>query len=394
MKYVSKVYTRFIELFAEKPLLVRSPGRVNLLGEHTDYNQGFVLPAAIDKAIYFALTPREDRTCRIVALDLEDEYQFSIDDLRSSPKGWPNYLMGVVDQLVKGRYRFKGFNCVFGGDIPLGAGLSSSAAIEAGLLFALNVLFELKIEDMTIVKLAQKAENDFVGVRCGIMDQFINVFGESGNVLRIDCRSLEYKYFPFQHPDVAIVLFDTRVSHSLASSEYNTRRSECSAGVDVIQQKYVHVTHLRDVSREMLEACKPQLSSTVYMRCKYVVEENERVEKACAVLEKVDLHSFGRFMYDTHDGLSRDYEVSCKELDFLVQSVRSYADVYGARMMGGGFGGCTINLIEKQCVESIAQDVSRKYKNEFNIDIHTYVTSISSGTSIITINEKELTSIT
>jgi galactokinase len=318
---------------------------------------------------------------------MNDEYQFSFDDLQFTQKGWPNYLMGIVDQFMKARYRIRGFNCVFGGDIPIGAGLSSSAALEAGLAFALNTLFDLRIEDLSLVKLAQAAENEFVGVRCGIMDQYINIFGEQDKVLRIDCRSLEYKYYPFAHPNVSIVLFDTHVSHSLASSEYNRRREECGEGVAIIKKMCPEVSSLRDVSIDMLEKCKSLMNSTIYRRCKYVVEENDRVLKACKELEKGDLKAFGAFMNQTHVGLSRDYEVSCKELDFLITLVKDNPQVYGSRMMGGGFGGCTINLIENSGIEEISTYAAKKYKQAFNIDLKTYVTSIGSGTNIIAVNE-------
>jgi galactokinase len=387
MNTVNRVEEKFKERFAEQPFLVRSPGRVNLIGEHTDYNLGYVLPAAIDKAIYFAITPRNDRLCNILALDMDDEYKFTLDDLQFTPKGWPNYLMGVVDQFINAHYRIRGFNCVFGGDIPIGAGLSSSAAIEAGLAFALNKLFDLRIEDLSLVKLAQAAENEFVGVRCGIMDQYINIFGEQDKVLRIDCKSLEYKYYPFAHPDVSIVLFDTYVFHSLASSEYNRRREECSEGVSVIRRCCPEVVSLRDVSVDLIEKSKPFMNPTIYRRCKYVVEENDRVLKACKELERGNLKAFGAFMNQTHEGLKRDYEVSCKELDFLKTVVEDKPQVYGSRMMGGGFGGCTINLIENDGIEEISTYVAEKYRQEFNIDLKTYITSIGSGTNIITVNE-------
>jgi galactokinase len=385
MSLVQSVSALFQEKFKEQPLLFRSPGRVNLLGEHTDYTMGYVLPAAIDKAIYFAITPRSDRQCTVYAMDMNDEHEFSLDDLPSSKKGWPNYLMGVVDQFVKAKYTIGGFNCVFGGDIPIGAGMSSSAALEAGLAFALNSIFELHIDKLSLVKLAQKAENEFVGVQCGIMDQYINIFGAQDNVLRIDCRSLEYKYYPFAFSAISLVLFDTRVSHSLASSEYNRRREECSEGAWIIKNKYPDVISLRDVSLDMMQTCKDKMNSTIYQRCKYVVEENDRVLRACTELEQGNLKAFGVYMNQTHEGLSRDYEVSCAELDSLVELVKDNPYVYGSRMMGGGFGGCTINLIEKNHVEQIRQTVAEKYKQKFNIDLKAYITTIGSGTSVITV---------
>jgi galactokinase len=383
MKLAELVEAKFQQLFHEQPTLVRSPGRVNLIGEHTDYNMGFVLPASINKAIYFAIRPREDKECRIFALDMNDEFHFAIDKLHPSPKVWPNYIMGVVEQLCKARNKFRGFDCVFGGDIPIGAGLSSSAAIEAGLAFALNYLFELKIDDMDLVKLAQKAENEFVGVRCGIMDQYINIFGERANVLRIDCRSLEYKYYPFDYHNVSIVLFNTGVSHSLASSEYNKRREECSAGVEIVRKSYPAVTHLRDVTMEMLNACKSEMSETIYRRCKFVVEEDNRLLNACVALDQKDLKSFGKLMYQAHEGLSKEYEVSCPELDFLVEMARCEPKIYGSRMMGGGFGGCTINLIENDEIQQIGANFAEEYGQKFDIDLKMYVTTISDGTSII-----------
>jgi len=387
MRKSQAVKSKFESLFFEHPFVFRSPGRVNLIGEHTDYNMGYVLPAAIDKAIYFAIVPRTDCQCHIYALDLQEDVQFTLDELQVNPYGWPNYLIGVIDQLMKGGYSLKGFNCVFGGDIPIGAGLSSSAAIEAGLSFALNHLFELKIEPLALVRLAQRAENEFVGVRCGIMDQYINIFGVRDKALRIDCRSLEYKYYPFAHHDVSIVLFDTRVSHSLASSEYNKRREECSEGVVIIKKYSSEVDSLRDVSVDLLERTKPLMNPTIYRRCKFVVEENNRVLKACMALEKGDLKTFGALMNQSHEGLKCDYEVSCKELDFLKTLVESMPQVYGSRMMGGGFGGCTINLIETDGIEELHCYAAKKYKQAFNIDLKMYITSISSGTNIVTLNE-------
>jgi galactokinase len=383
MDIVNSIDIKFRQTFNEEPLIVRSPGRVNLIGEHTDYNMGFVLPGAIDKAIYYAISPRNDNSCKLLAVDLNDEFEFQIQDLKSSKKGWPNYLMGVVDQLLKAGHKLSGFNCVFGGDIPIGAGLSSSAAIEAGLVFALNHIFNLGIAKLDLVKLAQKAENEFVGVKCGIMDQYINIFGESGNVLRIDCSSLGYEYFPFDFKNVSIVLFDTRVSHSLASSEYNQRRKECSDGVSVISKQFPNIESLRDVSVDLLNEYKQKLDPVVFKRCKYAVEENDRLLKACNALNKKNLNEFGMLMYQTHEGLSKDYEVSCEELDYLVELLKGNPKIYGSRMMGGGFGGCTINLIENDSIEEISELVSKNYKRRFNIDSKTYVTKINSGTSII-----------
>jgi galactokinase len=386
MRLAETVELKFRKLFDEDPLIIRSPGRVNLIGEHTDYNMGFVLPAAIDKAIYFAIAPRNDYDCRVFAMDMNEEFKFGIQNLKKSEKGWPNYLMGVVEQLVIAGCNLKGFDCVFGGDIPIGAGLSSSAALEAGLAFALNHIFNLGIDNLTLVKMAQNGENEFVGVKCGIMDQFINIFGKYGNVLRIDCRSLEFNYFPFNYPNISIVLFDTRITHSLAASEYNRRRKECAEGVAKIQKNFSQVHSLRDVSADLLNEYKTKLDRTIFKRCKYVVEENCRLLNACNALEKHDLTAFGSLMYKTHEGLSKDYEVSCKELDYLVYLTMNNPNVFGSRMMGGGFGGCTINLIENNFIESVTNTVAVEYKKKFNLETKIYITKISNGTSIIDVN--------
>ncbi|HVN47503.1 MAG TPA: galactokinase [Bacteroidota bacterium] len=383
MNLAERVEEIFNARFHRQPMLVRSPGRVNLIGEHTDYNLGFVLPAAIDKAMYFAIAPRTDQVCHAVAVDMKEEYTFAIDNLQKTSAGWPNYLMGVVDQLMKAHYSLQGFDCVFGGDIPIGAGLSSSAALEAGLAFACNRMFQLKIDPLALVKAAQKAENEFVGLQCGIMDQYINIFGQPEQALRIDCRSLEFTYYPFHHPRVAIVLFNSCVSHSLASSEYNRRREECTEGVAMIKQLFPYIASLRDVSSEMLKECQSKMTPVIYRRCKYVVEENSRVLKACAALEKNDLTSFGVLMHQSHEGLSRDYEVSCTELDFLHSLVEHNPHVYGSRMMGGGFGGCTINLIDHEAIEATQRTVTEHYKRKFHIDLKTYITSIGAGTTLM-----------
>jgi len=384
MNLVHAVEEKFKKLYDEQPLIIRSPGRVNLIGEHTDYNMGYVLPGAIDKAIYFAISPRDDQSAQLYAVDMQQGYEFSLHDIRRSEKRWPDYLTGVVDQLRKEGNDFNGFNCVFGGDIPIGAGLSSSAALEAGLAFALNTIFDLKLDKLALVKLAQKAENEFVGVQCGIMDQFINIFGADNRVLRLDCRSLEYDCFPFQFEDVAILLFNTNVSHSLASSEYNKRRMECGDGTAILRRSFPRVQSLRDVTPEMLKETAAALGPLLFRRCKYVVEENLRLLHVCESLNENDLNEVGDAMYRSHEGLSHDYEVSCAELDYLVSLVQGAPGVYGARMMGGGFGGCTINLVAKESVADVGAQVKRQYRNKFNRDPDMYVMSLSEGTNVVT----------
>ncbi len=284
-----------------------------MIGEHTDYNEGFVLPAAVDKAIYFALSAHTGNQLHFLAADLGQEYAGSLGAYVKSDLGWPNYLLGVLDQLQKRGCKLQGFACVFGGDIPIGSGLSSSAALEAGLAFALNEMFQLGLDRLELVKLAQKAENEFVGVQCGIMDQFINIFGKAGKVLKLDCRSLGYEYFPFERSDLAIVLCDTQVHRQLANSEYNVRRQQCEEGVRVLQRHTGGVRSLRDISLAMLEAHRTELTPLVYRRCRYVLEENQRLEQACRDLLNNDYHAFGQQMFGSHRGLSDDYQVSCRE---------------------------------------------------------------------------------
>ena len=386
---VRPVLSRFKELFRDEPLLVRSPGRVNLIGEHTDYNEGFVLPAAVDKAIIFAVAPRKGPLGVLHALDLGQDHEFEIARPVRSDKGWPNYLMGVVDQLGKAGAKVGGFACVFGGDIPIGSGMSSSAAIEAGLAFALNRIFGLGLDPLAIVKLAQRAENEFVGVRCGIMDQFINIFGRSKSVLKLDCRSLDYRYFPFEKDDLRIVLCDTLVKRELAASEYNVRRGQCEAGVRLLAKHAPGLRSLRDVSVALLETHRAEFDPVIYKRCDYVVREDLRVEDACSDLEKGDYTAFGRRMNGSHDGLRDDYQVSCRELDVLVDAAREVPGVLGARMMGAGFGGCTINLVEEPAVGALREKAARSYMDKFGREPKFYISGLRSGTDIIKNYEEE-----
>jgi galactokinase len=378
-----RVDEAFLEKFGtgEKRIIVRSPGRVNLIGEHTDYNEGFVLPAAVDKAILFAVAPRADQRCRFYAVDLKASFECEIKSIQKSPDGWPNYLLGVIEQVRKAGYSIRGCDLAFGGDIPIGAGMSSSAALEAGFAFALNDLFELGLDRLALVKLAQKAENEFVGVRCGIMDQFANIFGEPKKVLRLDCRSLEYRLYPFERADLRIVLCDSQVRRALASSEYNVRRRQCETGVEALRRYDPKITSLRDVQLELLSQHRGDLDPVVYKRCEYVVRENMRVGQACNDLERNDFRSFGERMYQSHKGLRDDYEVSSPELDVLVELATGIDGVLGARMMGAGFGGCTINLVEQAHVDGFVEQIQRGYRERLGKEIKVYVTSIESGTA-------------
>ncbi len=373
----------FVKTFGPKEgrIIVQSPGRVNLIGEHTDYNEGFVLPAAIDRAIVFAVAPRADERCHFYAADLNDELICDLSSIQKSSKGWPNYLLGVIDQVKKAGHAMRGCDVVFGGDIPIGAGLSSSAALECGFAFALDELFDLAIDPLELVKLSQRAENQFVGVQCGIMDQFVNIFGRNKKALKIDCRTLEFEYLPFERDDLEIVLCETEVRRTLASSEYNVRRQQCEAGVNFLRRHNPNVKSLRDVSLDLLRDHGREMDPIIYKRCDYVVRENARVLQACDDLRRDDFRSFGQRMYESHEGLRDDYEVSSPELDFLVDVASAARGVLGARMMGAGFGGCTINVVEEPRASEFVEVVRRRYHEHTGKTIKVYVTRIQSGTA-------------
>ncbi len=395
--YPNSVIEAFQNHFNALPkIVVRAPGRINLIGEHTDYNGGYVLPAAIDKAVYFAVSPREDDECCFFAHDLNERYDVSLKNLKkTNTHSWANYLMGVLDEINKIKPKIwstatsrtlsglRGVNLVFGGDIPSGGGVSSSAAIENGIGFAVNELFDLGFSRLELLRISQKAENNFVGMKCGIMDMFASMMGKQNTVIRLDCNSLDFEYFPFNAPEYRLVLCNTTVKHALVDSEYNTRRAECEEGVSVLQKFDPTIKLLCDVKIDFLEKHKNELREVVFRRCKYVIEEIERVDKACDALKKNDFKTFGKLMYQTHDGLQNEYEVSCRELDFLVEKTRNTEGVLGSRMMGGGFGGCTINLVKADMVEDFILDMTKAYKKAFDIELPCYVTTPQNGVEVL-----------
>jgi galactokinase len=381
---VHKLVSSYQERFGAIPMVVRSPGRVNIIGEHTDYNEGFVLPAAIDKAVYVAVDKRADDQIILHSIDFKDKFEGSITDVKRCDKHWANYILGVADQILKRGHQLGGFNLIIDGDIPLGAGLSSSAAVECATAFALNELFDLQISRKELTSIAQKAEHEFAGVMCGIMDQFASMFGKKDHVIRLDCRSLDYEYEPLKLEGYKILLLNTNVKHSLASSEYNTRRQQCEEGVSMVQKHHPKVKSLRDVSMAMLDQLVKG-NEVIYRRCKYVVEENLRLLEGCEDLKRGDIGALGKKMFRTHDGLSKEYEVSCPELDFLVDAVRNNPDVLGARMMGGGFGGCTINLIRETAIDNLVSTLSETYREKMDKDLTPYIAQIEDGTSVLDI---------
>jgi len=388
------IRSQFLNHFNQSPaIVVKSPGRINLIGEHIDYNHGFVLPASIDKFIEVAIGKRTDGLIQMVALDLEQTIIVPTHNLTPHTTQWVNYIIGVVDQVLNTENNVAsiekdlttGFNICIQGNIPLGAGLSSSAALESAVIFALNELYNLSLTKMQMALMAQKAEHKFAGVHCGLMDMFASLHGQKNKAILLDCDSLAYTYYPIELENYSIVLFDTQIKHELASSEYNTRRLECESGLTKIQEKYPSVKTFRDISLEQVEAslASNDLSgSKVYQRCKYVVEEIQRVELAVQDLIKGDIQAFGKKMFETHEGLSKLYEVSCPELDFLVEAVSNNENVLGARMMGGGFGGCTINIIKTSSIEEITKKITSSYAQLMHKTLAIYITSIEEGTHI------------
>jgi galactokinase len=381
---IKVVFDLYQQKFGGQPLIIRSPARINLIGEHTDYNGGFVMPAAIDRKSVFAIGKSTTGRSTIYS----EKYKESIDVDIYNPQPlqeprWANYLLGVIRQLVDRGLPIDHFHCVFGGNIPLGAGLSSSASVECGFAFALNELFNLTMSKLDMIKIAQWSEHNFVGVKCGIMDQFASMMGAADQVLVLDCQTLAYHYSPLKLDDYAIVLCDTRVKHSLLDSEYNTRRKECEHAVAILKSHYPTITSLRDATESMLEKHKAEMPGKVFQRALYVVQEIARVQEASKDLNANDLTAFGTKMYDTHKGLSTLFEVSCAELDFLVDYAKKSNAVVGARMMGGGFGGCTINLVQRNWVDAFIVGISEAYHKKFNIVLDAYVVHIMDGTSLV-----------
>jgi galactokinase len=367
-----------------KSIITQSPGRINLIGEHTDYNDGFVLPAAINKKAIFRLTKNgTDKDINIYSENIGNHFSFELDNFNPIENGWENYVMGVINELQKFGAKLKGFDGQFGGDVPIGSGMSSSAALECSLSFGLNELFDLGLNKWQLIKVSQMAEHNFVGVKCGIMDQFTSMMGKKNHVMLLDCRSLEYQYFPFDLGEYQLLLLNTNVSHELASTEYNTRREECELGVEIIKNKFLGIKKLRDVTLEMLQQNINKLPEKVFKRCRHIITENQRVLDATSALVKNDFHQLGQLIYQSHISLQKDYEVSCPELDFLVNLTLKKKYILGSRMMGGGFGGCTINLIDKKQIAKFIEIAAKEYQLEYGKNLTPYLVSIENGSGII-----------
>jgi galactokinase len=381
-KIASAVLSAFKERYSSQPNVYYSPGRINLIGEHIDYNSGYVMPAAIDKGIYYAVAANNTGIVNFYALDFNEEFSLPLTEVRENDS-WKNYVLSVLNEFLLLQKPIGGFDCVFGGDIPVGSGMSSSAAVEGGLAFALNEIFNAGMNRKELALLCQRAEHNYPGVKCGIMDMYASLNGKKDAVILLDCETVTHEYFPFALADYAIVLINSKVHHSLASGEYNVRRKWCEEGLAILKQE-PGITTFRDIaSIDLVEKYKTAMTPEVYACCRYVVEEIGRTREAGVLLQQNDLTGFGKLMYATHKGLSSLYKVSCEELDFLTEEASKNPDVIGARLMGGGFGGCTINLIKKANAQEAVNKITAAYLKQFNILPEVYFVEISNGTNRI-----------
>lgn len=370
---------QFAQRFGRQPRIFRAPGRVNLIGEHTDYNEGFVLPAAVGFSTFVAVAERPDRKLTIHSQEFPGNFEFDLDDLPESRLGvWCDYILGVASVLRQRGCKLPGASLLVHGEVPIGAGLSSSAAIEVASALAFTSLTPLQIALLEIAQLCRRAENEFVGARVGIMDQFVSCMGKAGHAVLLDCRSLQYKFVPL--PDaVRIVVCNTMVKHDLATGAYNQRRAECEEGVRFFVEHDPAIHALRDVSIEMLELYSKDLSPTILKRCTHVVHENQRTLDAAQALTDGNLKKVGKLMRESHSSLRDLYEVSCRELDVMVESAEGLPGFIGGRMTGGGFGGCTVNLVREQNAEDFVIQIAERYRNATGIDPQTYLCNAEDG---------------
>ena len=364
----------FADRFGGESAVYASPGRINLIGEHTDYNGGFVFPGAVDCGIVAAIRPNGTGRVRAYSIDLGENSEFGLEEKDAPAEGWAKYIFGVCREMTKLGVEVRGFDCTFSGDVPLGAGMSSSAALESTFAYALNDMFaDNRIDKFSLAKVGQMTEHHYVGVNCGIMDQFASVFGRKGNLMRLDCRSMEFEYFPFDPKGYRLLLVNSVVKHELVDSPYNKRRESCERVA-----KALGIETLRDADFADLEAIKEKISEEDYKRARYVIGEKQRVLDVCEALEKGDYETVGARMYQTHWGMSRDYEVSCEELDFLVE-LAERCGVTGSRIMGGGFGGCTINLVKEELYDNFVATAKREFNEKFGHEPKIYDVVISDG---------------
>lgn len=369
-----KIQQLFMQRFGQSGTMYASAGRINLIGEHTDYNEGYVFPGAIDKVIMAEIRPNGTDKVRVYSIDIDDYVEFGLNEEDAPSQGWARYVFGVCREIIKRNGKVEGFDAVFAGNVPLGAGLSSSAALESCFAFALNDLFnDNKIEKFELARIGQSTEHNYCGVKCGIMDQFASVMGKKGNLMRLDCRSSEYEYFPFNPADYRLVLVDSRVKHELKDSPYNKRRESCERVAAALGKP-----SLRGVKMEELDAIKDKISEEDYKRAHFVIGEEARVLAVCDALNAGDYETVGKKMYETHEGLSKDYEVSCVELDFLNEEAKKLG-VTGSRIMGGGFGGCTINLVKNDLHDKFVGCITEKFEDKYGHAPMIYDVVISDG---------------
>ena len=374
----TKLQEKFKALFGKEGRVFASAGRINLIGEHTDYNGGYVFPGAIDKGIMTVILPNGTSKVRLFSMDYNESTEFGLEEADAPSQAWARYVFGVCRETIKRGGKVEGFDAVFAGDVPLGAGLSSSAALESTFAFALNELFGNGIDKFELAKIGQSTEHNYCGVKCGIMDQFASVFGKAGSLIRLNCKTLEYKYFPFKPEGYKVVLIDSCVKHELASSAYNKRRESCERAAAAIRKNHPDVEFLSDAKRVWLDEVRAEIPEEDFLRAEYVIGEVQRVLDVCDALERGDYETVGELMYQTHFGLSRLYEVSCEELDFLNKLARKM-DVTGSRVMGGGFGGCTINLVKEELYDAFIKAAKEQVSAKFGHEPKIYNVVISDG---------------
>lgn len=383
-KLVQRVKSDFEEAFKTKPALIASPGRINLIGEHIDYSGGFVFPAAIDKYIVCAIQKNTLNHSRIYALDVDEKFNINLQDLGKPASGvWTSYVLGVINEIQKKGKTLQNFDLAFAGNIPMGAGLSSSAALENAVVFGLNEVFNLGFSKLEMIQISMQAEHNFAGVQCGIMDQFSSMMGKQDHALFLNCDNLNFQTIPLDHDGYQLVLINSKVHHVLSDSPYNERRNQCKEGLSILQNKFPEIKELCHANLSQLNVVKDSLSEIVFRRCQFAIEENERVKSAKIAIESKNWKRLGELLYKAHHGAQHLYEISCAEVDFLVDQAKIHSSVIGSRMMGGGFGGCTINLIKKNTVEDFINQTIPKFSSKFGHDPEVYHINISEGTKLI-----------
>ena len=374
----AKIHEKFKALYGEGGRVFASAGRINLIGEHTDYNNGYVFPGAVEQGMMAEIKLNGTDKVRAYSLDYNEAAEFGLREEDAPKQAWARYIFGVCRETIKRGGKVEGFDTVFAGDVPLGAGLSSSAALESTFAFALNELFHNGIDKFELAKIGQSTEHNYCGVKCGIMDQFASIFGKEGSLIRLNCKTLEHKYFPFNPKGYKLVLVDSCVKHELASSAYNKRRESCENAAAHIRKNHPDVEFLSDAKRVWLEEVRAEIPEEDFLRAEYVIGEVQRVLDVCDALERGDYETVGEMMYQTHFGLSRLYEVSCEELDFLNKLARKM-DVTGSRVMGGGFGGCTINLVKDELYKPFLDAVNKEFTAKFGHAPKIYDVVVSDG---------------